>query len=669
LNRMFRQEGNRLVRDIYGEMLCIEPWGNNSLRVRAIRGDRLLDVSWALDTEPVNTTEVRITIDEQYGTIQNGNIRATVRYDGLTTFYNQQGKVLLQEYVRNRNELIRYCSPLNIPAREWVPHLGGDYSLTVRFESDPNEKIFGMGQYQHGFLDQKNCRLTLEQRNSQASVPFYVSSLGYGFFWNNPAVGWVSFGKNVTEWHADLTRQMDYWITAGDTPSEIVEQYAEVTGKPPMMPDYAMGFWQSKLRYQTQDELLGIAREYKRRGLPLSVIVVDFFHWTNHGEWKFDPDYWPDPEGMIRELKSMGIELMVSIWPTVAKDSENYDEMDRKSYLVKNDIGITTHMEFTGNLVFFDATNPEAREFVWQKVKQNYYDKGVKLFWLDEAEPEYGLYHFPLYRYKIGPALLCSNIYPRYFAQGFYDGMTRAGEDKVINLVRCAWAGSQKYGALVWSGDVDSSFRGLREQFAAGLNMGLAGIPWWTTDIGGFLRGYPDDPDFRECIVRWFQYGAFCPVMRLHGERMPHRKPLGTKGGGLFFSGADNEVWSYGEEAYEIMKKYLLLRESLRPYIKKLMQEAHEKGTPVIRPLFYDFPYDSAAWDVTDQQMFGPDVLVAPIMYEKQRNRIVYLPKGANWKNTHTGEVIQGGRWVECEAPLDVIPVFTRAGSSVDFSI
>jgi alpha-D-xyloside xylohydrolase len=247
--------------------------------------------------------------------------------------------------------------------------------------------------------------------------------------------------------------------------------------------------------------------------------------------------------------------------------------------------------------------------------------------------------------------------------------MKESGEDQVINLVRCAWAGSQKYGALLWSGDVDSSYRGLREQLPAGLNAGLAGIPWWTMDIGGFLRGNPDDPDFRKLLVRWFQFGVFCPVFRLHGERLPHQEPLGSKGGGLFFSGADNEVWSYGEEAYEILKKYMFLREEIKPYIKKLMEDAHKKGNPVMRPLFYDFPEDETAWEIEDAYMFGPDVLVAPIMHEGMDKRKVYLPKGAKWRNTNTDQVFEGGSWVECTAPLAVIPVFTRQGGSVEFNI
>ena len=658
-----------LARNAYGERLRIEPWGNDSLRIRAVQGDAFSPQNWALETPPPCDSPVSVTLGETQAVIQNGGIRAVVGADGLISFYNREQQLILQEYQRNRRELSRYCSPLNIPSREWTPHFDGDYQLTARFESAPHEKLFGMGQYQHGYLNQKNCRLTLEQRNTQASIPFVLSDQGYGFFWNNPAVGWVSFGKNLTEWFAASTKQLDYWITAKPTPAAIEEQFTQVTGRPPMMPDFAMGFWQSKLRYQTQEELLQVAREYKRRKLPISVIVVDFFHWTNHGDWKFDPDYWPDPAGMIRTLKAMGIELMVSIWPTVAKDSENYREMARKDYLVRNDIGQSTHMEFMGNTVFFDPSHPGARDFIWEKAKEHYFDKGVRLFWLDEAEPEYGHYDFRLYRYHMGSGLQTSNYYPNLYAKAFFDGMTREGNRQVINLIRCGWAGVQKYGALLWSGDVDSSFRGLREQFAAGLNTGLAGVPWWTTDIGGFLGGNPEDPAFRECMIRWFQYGAFCPVFRLHGERLPHREPIGSSGGGKFFSGADNEVWSYGDEALEIFQRYMALRERLRPYIKEQMRQAHEKGTPVIRPLFYDFPEDKRAWEVADAYLFGGDVLVAPILYAHQRERQVYLPAGAAWKNTHTGESLAGGQTVCCPAPLAVMPVFIREGAELSFCL
>ena len=655
----FERCGSALCYRYGAERLRIEPWGKNALRVRAWKQAEPDPQDWAL--LPQDGCDPVIEVREDGGSIVNGRIRAELNLIGKLTFYNQKGEVLLEEYLRDRRDMFgSTCSSLNVEAREFKPIIGGDYRLTARFISNPREKLYGMGQYQQAFLDLKGADLELAQRNSQASVPFLLSSLGYGFLWNNPAVGRVNFGKNITTWEAFSTKKLDYWITAGDTPAQIEEAYANATGKVPMMPEFAMGYWQCKLRYQTQEELLEVAREYKRRGLPISVIVVDFFHWPLQGEWKFDPTYWPDPDAMIRELKEMGIELMVSIWPTVDYRSENFEEMQAKGLLVRVESGIPISMDFQGNTLHYDPTNPEARDYVWQKAKKNYYDKGVKIFWLDEAEPEYTVYSFENYRYHLGPDVQVGNIYPAMYAKNFYDGMTAEGQENVINLLRCAWAGSQRYGALVWSGDIKSSFDSMKNQLAAGLNMGIAGIPWWTTDIGGFFGANIGDPAFHELLIRWFQYGCFCPVMRMHGYRWPLQPQYGTTGGATCVSGAPNEVWSFGPEVEKILSKYLFLREGMKPYITGLMEQAHEKGTPVMRPLFYDFPEDQKAWEVEDQYLFGPDVLVKPVTEAGCRSVSVYLPAGADWTNAWTGQRFQGGQTVTVDAPLDQIPLFTK---------
>jgi len=657
---IFRQEENCLKFHYDAEDLWIEAWGLNSFRIRASKMAKIEEENWALTMAP-ETAKAEIEIKETYAEISNGKIKARISRYGKLTFFNQKGEALLDEYLRNRRDVFAdYCSALEVEAREFKPIPGGDYHLSMRFVSNPEEKIYGMGQYQQPYLNLKGADIELAQRNSQASVPFAISSLGYGFLWNNPAVGRTIFGKNITTWEAYSTKTLDYWITAEDTPAKIEEAYAKVTGTVPMMPEYAMGFWQCKLRYQTQEELLEVAREYKRRELPISVIVIDYFHWPLQGDWKFDLRYWPDPDAMIRELKDMGIELMVSIWPTVDYRSENFEEMKEKGYLIRTDRGFRIVMDFHGNTVHFDATNPKAREYVWQKAKMNYYDKGVKIFWLDEAEPEYSIYDFDNYRYHMGPNVQIGNIYPTLYAKTFFDGMQAEGQENIINLLRCAWAGSQKYGALVWSGDIHSSFLSLRNQVAAGLNMGIAGIPWWTTDIGGFHGGNPEDPEFQELIVRWFEYGTFCPVMRLHGYREPLKEPMGMEGGAACVSGGDNEVWSFGEEAYEICKTYLQIRENMKSYIKELMRDANEKGTPVMRPLFYDFPEDKQAWEIEDAYMFGPDILVAPILYAGMRKRKVYLPQDSEWKDYWSGDQYQGGSVIEVAAPLAKLPIFTR---------
>ena len=682
------QENNRLVIGDGKYTLWIDPWGRNSFRVR-MTGEAVMDSNdWALceeveqctpdiTCEEVDTTDPWYKGEEyrryhQTGKIYrmtNGKLTAEVSPEGWISYYNQKGELLTQEYWRNRNRINRYCVPLRVDARELKPIQGStDYELTARFEAFDDEKIFGMGQYQEKHLDKKGAILELAHRNSQASVPFMVSSRGYGFFWNNPAIGTASFGTNKTEWYAKSTKKLDYFITAGDTPFEIEEQYSAATGRTPMMPEYGMGYWQCKLRYRNQEEILAVAREHKRRGLPMDAIVVDFFHWTMQGEFKFEPRDWPDPEAMVKELRDMGIETVVSVWPTIDERSENFGEMSDKGYLVTPDRGMAYHMTWMGNTVFYDATHPGAQKYVWEKCKENYYKKGIRCFWLDEAEPEYGPYDFDNYRYYAGPALQCTNTYPVGYAKGFYEGLKAEGEKDIMSLVRCAWAGSQKYGVLTWSGDIHSSFRAMREQLQAGLNMCVAGIPWWTSDIGGFVGGNIQDPYFKELLVRWFAWGCFCPVFRMHGERSPwyEREQEFINNVRQLTSGQDNEVWSFGEEIFEILKKYLFIRERLRPYIRECMKQASLTGAPVMRPLFFDFNEDKAAWETEDEYMFGPDLLVAPVMEEKVTERSVYLPAGAVWKDANTKVTYEGGQRVTVPAPLDIIPVFIRGGKEYD---
>lgn len=657
---MIAYENGRLYYRYDAETLMIEPWGANAFRVRAWKQRGMPEEDWAL-TEPV-ARDASVRRDGEAWMMSNGKITARLSSWGKLTFYNQRGETILEEYHRTRRDITDpKCSAIEVEGRGFRPLPGADYHLTARFESlAPDERLYGMGQYQQPCMNLKGADLELAHRNSQASVPFLLSSLGYGFLWNNPAVGRAVLGKNLMSFEAYSTKALDYWVVAGDAPKEITASYASVTGTAPEMPEYGLGFWQCKLRYQTQDELLSVAREYKRRGLPIDVIVVDFFHWPKQGDWKFDPVYWPDPEGMVRELKGMGIELMVSIWPTVDKTCENYAEMRERGYLVRCDRGVQVEQEFMGSTVFFDATNPDARAYVWNKAKENYHDKGVRLFWLDEAEPEYSAYDFDNYRCHLGSNLQVANLYPVCYAKTFYDGMLAAGQKGVVNLLRCAWAGSQKYGALVWSGDIASSFESMRNQLVAGLNMGISGIPWWTTDIGGFHGGDPGDEKFRELFVRWFQWAAFCPVMRLHGDRMPRQAQFGTSGGAACCSGAPNEVWSYGERVYEICVKYLRVRESLREYTRALMKEAHENGTPLMRPLFYEFPDDPLCGEIEDQYCYGSRYLVAPVLYAGEKRRRVYLPRGCEWTRMEGGGTFSGGRWVEAECPLETMPVFVR---------
>ena len=671
----FQTKNGVLIAQANGETLRIEPWGKDSLRVRATMLPGFSGKDWAL-TEVPEKTEAKaeqfavdhLEIDGSMGkrtsaSITNGKIRAVVNFAGVITFYKEEQEILREYHRCYDGTISKESRCLKTVNREWKGVIGGsEYSLNLKFESNDEEKIFGMGQYQQKYMDLKGCTLELAQRNSQISVPFAVSSLGYGMLWNNPAVGQVTFGKNYTEWTARSTKDMDYWLTAADTPKEILENYTAVTGRAPKFPEDRMGLWQCKLRYRTQEEVLEVARRYQKEGIKIDQIVIDFFHWTVQGDWKFDEKYWPDPKAMVDELHSMGIKVIVSVWPSVDRKSENFWPMLDRGLLIKTERGALQTYDFQGDCVEIDVFNPETRKYVWEVCKKNYYDFGIDAFWLDNSEPDFGVYDFDHYRYIDGPALSCSNIYPQLYSRVFYDGMKAEGQENIVNLLRCAWAGSQKYGALVWSGDIHSTFESLQNQFAAGLNMGLSGITWWTTDIGGFFGANIYDGDYHEVFVRWFEYGTFCPVMRLHGYRMPYQPQLGTTGGAECVSGAPNEIWSYGDKVYEICKKYINIREAMRPYVRTLMEAAHEKGTPVMRPMFYDFPEDAVCWENEKQYMFGPDVLVAPVLNRGEIKKDVYLPKGATWTEVWTKEVYEGGQTVTVDTPIDQIPLFTREG-------
>ena len=650
------REGSLIYRE-NGETLMVTPWGKDSLRVRSVFAGEVEEGGVALlEPEPM---EADIVIGEWEASITNGTIKARLWVNGWghalqIGFYNQRGELLLRE--------ISNGGALQKKARHFRPLPGGEYELKVSFEASPEEKIYGMGQYQQEVMNLKGCNLELAHRNSQASIPFCLSDKGYGFLWHNAAVGEVHFGTNTTEWLARSAMQMDYWITAGDTPAQIEEAYALATGKSPMMPEYGLGFWQCKLRYYNQEQVLRIAREYKERGITPDVLIIDYYHWPRCGDWRFDPEYFPDPEAMVKELREMGIETMVSVWPQVDVRSENFEEMKQKGLLLKSNMGVDVQMIFHGNNLFLDATNPRTRKYVWEKLKKNYADMGIRTFWLDEAEPEFGTYDFDLYTSSAGPMARTGNIYPREYARLVYEGQQEMGQRDVVNLIRCAWAGSQRYGALVWSGDIMSTYEDFRRQICAGLHMGICGIPWWTTDIGGFHGGNIEDSGFRELLVRWFQFGTFCPVMRLHGSRQPHQPIVNRAGEERECTGADNEIWSFGEEAYPILVKFIGIRERMRDYTREVMRQAHEKGSPVMRTLFYEFPEDKECWDITDAYLYGPDILVAPVCHEGAEGRRVYLPQGASWTHAGTGEVYEGGVWLDVEAPLETVPLFLRDG-------
>lgn len=664
---MYKIIGDALERHTSGEVLRIEPWGAHAVRVRASADVIDTELAWALDLPPERSEAswAQATVDAD-GTawLVNGRITVEADTDGRLRFLRSPATPAADD--GSARELLAEKRPYALYPGPRVQAARGDgsYRLEQSFEAYDDERVYGLGQHLHGKLDQKGCVIDLVQGNTVAAIPFLYSSRGYGLLWNNPAMGRVELGADATRWVAEQAQQIDYWVVAGDTPADVMAAYVDATGHPPLLPEWASGFWQSKLRYRTRDELLSVAREYRRRELPLSVIVCDFFHWTRMGDWDFDPEDWPDPAGMVAELDSLGVKLAVSVWPTVEPDSASHDALRAGGGLVRDSQGGLLRQHWPSRagdpylpMAYYDATDPAARRLLWARLRESYLKRGVAAFWLDACEPDM---HPELARravYAAGPGVQVGSIYGALHARAVAEGLRESGDDRPLSLIRSVWAGSQRDGAALWSGDISATFASLAAQIRAGLNVALSGIPWWNTDIGGFAGGNPDDPGYREVLIRWFQYGTFSPIMRLHGDREPHQPFTAA------MSGGPNEVWSYGDEAYPILRAHLQVRERLRPYLSELAEAAHRTGAPPMRPLFFDFPGDPDAWTADDQFMLGPDLLVAPVAEAAARSRPVYLPRGAGWIDAATGSNHDGGQTLQAPAPLERIPVLVRSGS------
>jgi len=648
-------EEKRLVFQRRDELIVIEPYGENCLRCRATRNNFVSDEKWTL-LDPVTPDVCKIEGDESVATITNGDISVKIEagfpwYGGIVSFYRKDKQILRRKYEGDY-------------VNNYIHTEGDNYCTKVIFEANDGEHFYGLGQETEDAFDRKGSTCNLVHYNTKSALPFLYSSLGYGFFWNNPSPGRCETTRNHILWCSESCYQADFLVFVGDTPTDVMKIYADLTGYASKFPEWAAGYWQCKLRYESQDQLLEVAREYKKRGIPIDAIVIDFFHWTEQGEWKFEPKYWPDPAAMCTELKELGIKPIVSVWPTINPNSENWEYMNEENMLVRTENGQYGTFNFFGQQTFIDTMNPHTREYVWSKIKENYYDYGIHSFWLDEAEPEVHPQQFGHLHFYPGNGAQTAMLYPYYYVKMLYDGLTSVGETEVISLTRAAYPGSQKYGAAVWNGDIVSDWRALRQSVTSGLSMAMCGIPWWNSDIGGFLNGDTESEEFRELLVRWFQFGLFSPIMRLHGDRKRTKDQPNPHSELMCKSGGPNEIWCFGEENYEILKKLIETRERLKPYTVKYMNIASMTGSPIMRPMFYDFYEDEICYSLEDQYMYGEDILFAPIMEQGQTERQVYLPKG-KWILTKDGTEYEGGKWFVIGAKLNEYIAFVKAGSEV----
>jgi alpha-D-xyloside xylohydrolase len=676
-------QGGLLVR-FGGETLRITPAGPDALRVRARPGLEVAapHVDGLL---PVAATGSEVEIAGERASVTQGRIRAEI---SIKERYGADVKrEVILRFVRSDTgeELLAETRPhfAGPKTRNFKALASGSWKLEAHFKAYDDEALWGLGQPQHGKMNLKGASTSLLQQNAHVAIPFVISSRGYGFLWNNAATGRCEFASNITRWSADAANGLDYWITAGDSPREILRAYADATGHSPALPGWALGFWQCKLRYRTQEELLSVAREHKRRGLPLSCIVIDFFHWTRQGEWKFHPEEWPDPKALVAELRGMGIETMVSVWPTVSASSEHYKTMTEQGLLITAERGVPVVIPFPdkdpfgpGFFTYYDAFNPKARDFHWEVVKRNYVDNGFDHFWLDACEPEMRPNHPEHVRTAIGNGaeMLCA--FPLLHEQRYREGLKAAGRDGVL-LCRSAWVGSQRHGVILWSGDVWSDWDWYRAQIPAGLHSGLSGMGWWTTDIGGFYDGHGGSEEFRELLVRWFEFGVFSPICRLHGFRVPEGVPPPAKGEPVTYgqetfkiftnSGGPNEVWSYGPEVEAVLTRLLHVREALRPYLEGVFAHHAATGDPVMAPVFYHFA-DDRSHDDNTRYMLGDALLVAPVLQPDTRKMTVALPAGEHWVHAWSGARFAGGSQANVDCPFGECPVFVRAGRASEFA-
>ncbi len=642
----FYEKDNMLYFVHTGELVRLSACGKNCIRFQASPNCEIIEQNFTVAPQK---TKADILIDKSQASIKNGNMSAKLYSNGRVEYYFKDKLI-----IREKSELT-----FDAQIRNYRNNASGLWKAQVTFEANKNEYFYGMGHEATDCFDLKGCTIDLRNVNAKCTIPYVYSSLGYGFLWNLPSTGKCELACNHTRWISNSTRQIDYIIIGGN-PKSTSETLADLTGHAPQMPEWALGFWQSKLRYETQEQVINIAEKYKKLNIPLSVIVIDYFHWTEQGDYKFDPKYWQNPKEMSDKLHSIGIKLMVSMWPTINEKSENYKEMIDNNMLIRTKSGSNRVFDFYGPQAEIDPTNPLTREFIWKKLKENYIDNGVDALWFDEAEPEIHPEHFDnLILYK-GNADEVGLLYPYYYSKLVYDGMKNIGRNDIVTLSRCAYTGAQKFGTLVWSGDIPSTFESLRMQIKSGLNMSMCGIVWWTTDIGGFYGGDIESDYFRELIVRWFQYGVFCPVLRLHGSRNGQDRTRDI----IEPTGGDNEIWSFGERNFEILKDLIMLRERFKPYIKKHMDIASKKGYPIMRPMFFDYPDDEVCFTLGEQYMFGDDIIFAPVTERGKTEKRVYLPKG-EWILTKDKTAYEGNKWYTINVQVNEFVAFVQKGKEI----
>ena len=624
-------------------LLRIQPCADNVARITFSSAEKIPDLANPfLSSSSCASTAFKLQGDSRFVVVQLPDLEVEVeRHSGAVRFDDDHGNELLRES--------DYPHPRQV--KPTVTDGDATNRASVWFALTPEERLYGLGQHQNGILNQRNLEFELSQDNTNISIPFFLSSKGYGVLWNNASVTrWNNRFQPVLNVSSSVADAVDYFFVNGPSFDRIISEYRKLTGNAPLFPLWAYGFWQSRLAYESRSELLDTAAKYRSLHIPLDNIVLDEGWETVLGSHIFTDKY-PDPRSMVQTLHDEHVHIMVSIWPVFQPGSANYDEFLKNGLFTGE--GINKTPPWVPGTRLYDAFSAKGREAYWQMAKTSLFDIGVDAFWLDSTEPSdnYGEEQGSMLagaHTAMGNGSRYANLFPFMTTSAIYDGQRSTTDRKrVFILTRSAFAGMQHEAAAAWSGDTATNFQTLKRQIPAGLNYSLTGLPYWTTDIGGFVGGDTSNPAYQEVFVRWFQYGAFCPIFRVHGVRINHQ----------------NELWSYGEKAQAILTLYDRLRYRLLPYIYALADKTTTEGYTPMRALAFDFPQDSKALDISDEFMFGPSLLVAPVADAGATSRRVYLPAGADWYDFWTGKRTAGGQQVNRETPMEIMPLYVRAGS------
>lgn len=618
------------------------------------------------------------------------------RSDAAIRYYDKQGKLLLAERDKDPRELEEFDSYRimeggeakveEIATADGVKKVVRDvqkefdkklYHTRLHLKFKEEEYLYGLGQAEEGVLNLRGTTQYLHQANLKIAIPFFLSTEGYGMLWATGSPAVFQDNQYGSYFYTEADPEMDYYFISGENFDHIISGYRYLTGKVAMLPSWAFGFVQSQERYETQKEILEIAAEYRARKIGLDCLVLDWWSWEDGiwGQKTFDLSRFPDVKAMTDALHDEGVSFMISVWPNMSSNCDNYKEFaEKKMLLPACDV--------------YDAFRQDAREVYWKQLEEGLFRYGIDAWWCDSSEPftpEWARTVKPepgnMYEEFVKdaslhlPAEVC-NAYGVVHAKGMYEGQRGTGSEKrVTNLTRNGYTGQQRYGTILWSGDTSASWDTYRKQIVAGLNFCASGLPYWTLDIGAFFvkRGKPwywngeydggmEDLGYQELFVRWFQLGAFLPVFRSHGTDV--RREM------WMVNGPDNCL-------YKALLTANRLRYRLMPYIYSLAGSVWKEDATMLRMLAFDFASDEKACRIKDQFLFGKSLMICPVtepMYfgvdseslqDVARVRQVYLPSGADWYDFYTNEKYVGGQMITAEAPIDRIPVYVKAGSLI----